>query len=104
VRSGFIWVGHNECLKLHQRGWFALIGDAFLLKKQPPGEDFKCNRLPKLSGFNKDKISSKHAVILETILSEDDVYVYDNFRDSLIVSKAPSALDTILEQIVRIKT
>lgn len=103
LNSGLIWVGHDECPKLYQQKWFTLEGDSIILKSKSPEEEINCERLPKPSGFRKDKISSKDNEILESILSGNDVYIYDDFTESFVVSKNTDALDTILEQIERIK-
>jgi len=101
IRSGFPWISHDEVPKLHQRDWATLVGDALLLKTKTVEQDFKCTHLPEPSGFNKDKLSSKDAAFLDSILSDDDVYIHDDFRESFVVTKNSDILDAILEEIQR---
>jgi hypothetical protein len=99
TNAGFIWVNHNELPKLYQKKSCNLFGDAVLLTAQPVGEDFSCTSLPEPSGFNKNKISSRDTIVLDQMLSGDDIYVYDDFRETFIVTKNSEILDIIHDEI-----
>jgi hypothetical protein len=97
IQAEFPWVRYDEIPKLYQKEWFTLEGDALLLKPGPVSERFECAHLPKPSGFNKDKISSTDSALLHSILSDDDVYIYDDFTESFIVTKNSNILDKIVD-------
>lgn len=99
--AGFIYVRYNE-LKLYKKDLFTLFGDAVLLTRRLPEEHFNFTFLPKPSGFNKNKISKKGVELLNDILFDDDVYFYDDFVESFIVTKNPEVLDVISEDIAEL--
>ena len=98
LKSKFPWVSYSEVKKLYPKDWFTLEGDALILKINDIDENFECIHLPEPSGFNKDKLSSKDARYLNSILFDNDVYIHDNFRDTFIVSRNSDILDTIMKK------
>ncbi len=102
LKGKFLWVSYEEIVKLYQKDWFTLFGDALLLITKDIEEDFECTRLPEPSGFNKDKISRNYTDYLNSILTEDDIYILDDFNETFIVTKNLAILDKIKQIIDKI--
>jgi hypothetical protein len=102
LKGKFLWLSYYDVKKLYQKEWFTLEGDAVLLKINDIEDNFECSRLPKPTGFNKDKISAKDAEYLNSILFGDDVYIFDDFQETFIVSRNIDILDIIADEIHKV--
>lgn len=100
--AGFLWLSVETARRICERDWFTCEGSAFLLKRHPPDMGFTCSELPNLSGFNKDALSPKAISTLEGMLSPEDIYVHDDFSETLVVTKDDRILDRIADEVERL--
>ena len=99
AEAGFLWIGPGEVASLCEMELFTCYGYAVLLRATPIGETFEFPYLPVLSGFNKNKLSTRDAALLNSVLSPHDIYVYDDFGETLIVTKNPDILHDLIDQV-----
>ncbi len=99
VKEGFVWIDFEDVPKLIEKDLLICEGNALLLKKTPPSKEFIIQRLPELSGFSKDKISSSDAELLDEVLCDNDIYLHDDFLDCFIVTKSKEIFNLILEKV-----
>jgi len=105
ITAGFPWVSPDGILKVCEMESYTLQGDALFLKDKPVDETFKFPHIPKLSGFNKDKLKSKDVDLLSTLLSPNDVYICDElaFDEILVVTKNPGILHALIDEVERLR-
>lgn len=103
LKGKFLWINYDEVNKLYKKDWFTLEGSAIILTKQDIDENFECISLPELSGFNKDKISQKDTYYLNSILYSNDVYVRNDFHETLLASKDIEILHMIENSLEDLK-
>ena len=99
VVAGFLWLDSGAAYDICAKTWFTCEGNALILMKEPPEADFACSQLPDVSGPSKSAFSKQMLSVLKRMLSGDDVYVHDDFTETLIATKSTKMLDAVLGQV-----
>jgi hypothetical protein len=102
VTAGFVWVSPVDAHKLCHLGGFSYESNAFLLRTEPVEENFECPYLPELSGWNKDRIKERYALLFSKMLSTNDIYIHDDFTESMIVTKNRDILRAMADEVRRL--
>lgn len=102
VKNGFLWLPHQEALKLISKKVAICEGNALLFKTEISAVVFAITDLPEPHGFLKDKVSLRNANLLNQLLGVNDLYIYDDFEDCFLVTRNKKIFDSILEKVSKI--